>query len=383
MQIITIDETGITKLSQADILQLVKARYLEVFPNLTFENSAPDGFSVNVITELVNDMAEKLISQAFNFDIDTAEGIALDKLANNFGVVRVAGLRTIQDVSITTNKILSLEGGAFKVKDRNQNIFTLSSNAINLSIGTHLLTFQADEVGSINSPLNSINIIETPIDGVVSVNNTTVPTSIGVNYERDDIFRRRIKRSFTINAIGYIDSLIARLLQVDGVTNAIAFQNRTNTTNALGIERWTLACVVEGGQGQDIANVIVGHIVGQNTQGSETVSITLSTGIIEQIEFSRPTNIPLFIKVELTNTGDYTNLDFIKTAIVENLSFDIQATASADRIIQTIRNIPNIKVIIDNVEISIDDITYQNTINTGSFVERFVLDFSKINIIEL
>lgn len=383
MQILTVDETGITKLSQADILQALKERFLASFPNLTFESSAPDGFLLNLTAELANDMAELVITQVFNFDIDTAEGIALDRLANNFGIKRVAGLRTIQDVLITTNKVVSLSGGVFKVKDRNQNIFTLLSDEINLEIGTHTLTFQADEVGSINSALNSINIIETPIDGVVSVNNTVAPTSIGVNYETDDIFRRRIKSSYTINARGYIDSLNASLLAVDGVSDVMIFQNRTNTTNALGIERWSVACVVEGGQGQDIADVIAGHILGQNTQGNESFVVVLDVGNAETIEFSRPENVPLYVNITLENTGNYDDLDFIKTAIVENLSFQIQETASADRVIQAIRNITNIKVIVDNAEISIDGITYQNSIDTNSFIERFVVDFDKINITTL
>ena len=380
MQLITVDQTGINKKTLAEIRAELKLELTQIVGSSTFEAGTISGELLNKFSEIMHNTAEVVVSQSWNFDIDTAEGMALERLANLFGLARLEGFKTILSIQITTNKIVSLQGGLFKVKDRNQNIYSLLDTVENLSSGTHTLTFQADEVGVLNPLLNSVNVIETPIDGVISVNNLVAPSTIGQAYETDDIFRARIKKSNSFNSLGYASSLYAQLQAIEGVTFAEVFVNNSNTVDAFGINPYAVACVVQGGSQNAIAQAIANNIIGQPTQGDTIGVAELAGGRQEAMEFSRPSPTELYVKVDVYNIGEYANLDFIKEAIINNTQFKVRQTASADTIITNIKNNITQNVLITEVQISRDNITFAPFIAVNTFKEWLILKTDKINI---
>ena len=376
MQVVTLDTNGLNRISYNEIKTLLQERFLEIQPNIIFRGT-PAGDIVNIATDVIDNLADNILSIFQQLQLIYSEGVMLDVLGQLQGVSRLVGSKTIQDIIVETNRIITLVGSEFRVKDATQNIYVLQDTQTNLPIGTHLLTFVAESEGAIESGLNTINIIDTPQVGVVSVNNTTAPTFVGTNFENDVKYKTRLALSKQINALGYIGSLIAQLLNIENVILANAIDNKTDTVDIYGIPARHTACVIEGGDENVIAETISKY-TNLPTFGDIGIDILLPNNLTQIFYFSRPINVPIYAKIEIKNTGNYPNLDFIKEIIVEEVGFAITSRASSDRIIQIIKNIPNINIVVYNTLISLDDISYVEEIENNSYKTRYVFDFDKI-----
>lgn len=384
MQIITVDANGFTKKTKVDIRTTIQNALLLIDQALVFQEGTVAKQVLDILTDLVNDSAEIAINNIFNTSLENAEGQALDNLAQLIGLIRFGGTQTIQPVNVTVNRTVSLQGGAFKVKDQNQNVFVLVNDAINLTEGTHILSFIAEDVGVIKPILNSVTIIETPLSGVVSVNNTVSATTVGTDYETDDNFKIRIKLSRAINSRDWLESILANLLAISGVTFARVLNNRTTTTNALGILPNHVAVTVEGGNQTEIVNVISQYVAkGVPTQGDISAVATLVDGQ-EEIIFYNTTDLqPIMVKITLKSNGGLGSFDFIKEGIASNITFDIGQIASADVITEYVKSITKAEFVIEKTEIALFALSpvYVSTLDPATFKTRFVISVSDIIII--
>ena len=376
MQVVTLDANGLSRISYNEIKTLLENRFLEMQPELIFRGT-PAGDIVNIATDVIDNLAGSILSIFQQLQLAYSEGVMLDVLGQLQSAFRLTGGKTIQDITVDINRITTLIGGEFKIKDAEQNIYILQTTQTNLAIGTHLLTFVAEVEGEIESGLNSINIIDTPQVGVVSVNNTTAPTFIGTNFESDARYRTRLSLSKQINALGYLGSLLAQLLNIENVTLANVIENKTDTVDIYGIPARHTACVVEGGDDQVISEIISKHTC-LPTFGDIGIDVLLPNNLTQIFYFSRPINVPIYAQIDIKNTGNYADFDFIKEAIVAEVGFAITNLASSDRIIQIIKNISNINIVIYDALISLDNILYEDEIENNSYKTRYVFDFDKI-----
>jgi len=376
MQVVTLDTNGLSRIPYNEIKTLLQERFLEVQPDIIFRGT-PAGDIVNIATDVIDNLADNLLSMFQQLQLAYSEGVMLGVLGQLQGTPRLSGSKTIQDITIETNRITTLVGGVFKVKDATQNIYVLQDTQTNLAIGTHLLTFVAESEGAIESGLNTINIIDTPQVGVISVNNATAPTFVGTNFESDVRYRTRLALSKQINALGYLGSLLAQLLNIENVTLANAIDNKTDVVDIYGIPARHTACVVEGGDENVIAETISKY-TNLPTFGDIGIDVLLPNNLTQVFYFSRPVNTPIYAKIEIKNTGNYPDFDFIKEAIVAEVGFSITSRASGDRIIQIIKNIPNINIVVYDALISLDDVLYEEEIENNSYKVRYVFDFDKI-----
>lgn len=376
MQVVTLDTNGLSRIPYNEIKTLLQERFLEVQPDIIFRGT-PAGDIVNIATDVIDNLADNLLSMFQQLQLAYSEGVMLGVLGQLQGAPRLSGSKTIQDITIETNRITTLVGGVFKVKDATQNIYVLQDTQTNLAIGTHLLTFVAESEGAIESGLNTINIIDTPQVGVISVNNATAPTFVGTNFESDVRYRTRLALSKQINALGYLGSLLAQLFNIENVTLANAIDNKTDVVDIYGIPARHTACVVEGGDENVIAETISKY-TNLPTFGDIGIDVLLPNNLTQVFYFSRPVNTPIYAKIEIKNTGNYPDFDFIKEAIVAEVGFSITSRASGDRIIQIIKNIPNINIVVYDALISLDDVLYEEEIENNSYKVRYVFDFDKI-----
>lgn len=388
----SITPAGITIQTLTEILEEMRNGTTD-FPGLlsiygsdiNLDPNSPDGQLLNLLAQSKIDMLE-LINQVFSsFDPDQAVGINLDRRCAINGIVRSGGTYTIQPIAVTVDRALTLQGlsssptNPFTIQDAQGNKYQLITTADFVGAGTSTLSFQAVEVGPVNSALNAITTVVTVTLGVTGVNNPTTALSVGVAQESDAALRTRRSRSVSIPSKGYIDGLIGSLLDIEGVTQAEVYENVTDATDLRDIPPHAIWVIVEGGSSQDIAETIyLKRSLGCNMKGAIEVNITQIDGWILTIKFDRPISENLYIAFDVEAiTGDV-DLEFLRTQILARLTYDINQPADSSRVVALVKEIyPNAAV--SNEGVSTDGITYYSLVAPSTVQHQFTIAEVEIN----
>lgn len=164
------------------------------------------------------------------------------------------------------------------------------------------------DTGDIPVPIASLDTIENPVAGF----NTIVNFEDGVpgrNPETDVEFRERRAESLQILGAATIGAIQARVLQeVDNVTAVKVLENRTDEwdpgPSPVGMPPHSIEVIVEGGTNEDIAEKIWEvKAAGIQTYGNTMYTIIDSNGDPQDIYFSRPATVYLYVRVDYDKTG--------------------------------------------------------------------------------
>lgn len=160
-----------------------------------------------------------------------------------------------------------------------------------------------DSTGPFEQPANTIDTISVPISGWDDVWNPTAATT-GRYTETDPELRERFRNSKFVQSANIIEALIDALVNVQGVTDVIVYENDTDVTNAEGVPRKSFMPIVLGGLPSDIGNAIwQNKPTGIQSYGDTTVQIVDSQGLSHPVAFMRPTNVPVYIKMTVVSDG--------------------------------------------------------------------------------
>ena len=220
--------------------------------------------------------------------------------------------------------------------------YTVSDNAGNLwylidsttlESGSHSLPFRSKSMGLVQPVIGTITTQVTTVLGVVSVNNSVAPTTLGVEQETDSQFRVRRERSTERRGQNNIDAMLSQLLDLDSVSDATTHINNNSTVDSTGTPANTVWVIVEGGANSDIADVIYTNSCGRPTRGEISVQVPAVSGQIFNANFDRPTPVPLYLKFDfqLTVDQDATDTSGIINTIVENLTYTLNESAETSK----------------------------------------------------
>ena len=260
----TLDETGLTLQSLTDLVNGLVADLQNIYgSDINVDPDSPDGQAINIIAQFGIDMREVLQSIYASFDPDQASGTTLDQLVALNGVQRNGGTFTIVPIDITVDRNVSLVGldsdpttidipaGIYTVKDNAGNQWVLLAS-VALTAGTSTLDFRAVNMGAVVATVGTITTPVTVVAGVTSVNNSSSVSVQGVDEETDIQLRLRRRKSISNSATGYLDSIEGSLLALNGVTNAVVYENTTDAIDGDGIPPHSIWAIVEGGTDADI-----------------------------------------------------------------------------------------------------------------------------------
>jgi hypothetical protein len=201
-----------------------------------------------------------------------------------------------------------------------------------LTVGTNLsitdisssVNFLAQEYGPISAPQDTLTEILTPIGGWNSINNPVAGVT-GRNVETDSELRIRRRNSIRLLGAATVEAIRARLLQqVDNVTSAFVFENRTM-------------------QQEDCSFTFNADLVTSNT-----IDVTLNTTPIATVTFS---------------TDHDTTMQLIVNALETLTSLVLSASyGGADN--RTITIVP-----VNGIEISVITVDVQNGASQATAVE--------------
>lgn len=148
----------------------------------------------------------------------------------------------------------------------------------------------------------TLTTIETPVGGLSSVVNP-LDATIGRNLESDAALRLRREQLLRQPSNAALEAIRARLLLVTNVTSAAVLQNDTDTDNTGtgGQPPHAVECLVLGGLDADVrAAVFASKAAGTRAYGSTTGTVVDSQGISQEIDFSRPTTLAIYVTVNGT-----------------------------------------------------------------------------------
>ena len=122
--------------------------------------------------------------------------------------------------------------------------------------------------------------------------------------EADDEYRARYARLVARNARGSAEAILASVLSVEGVTDALIRENATAaevTEQGKTIGAHSICLVVDGGTDEAVAAAIArSKPVGTGTTGETSVDVPHAGGWSVPIQLSRVTPVPIKVKLALT-----------------------------------------------------------------------------------
>lgn len=398
-----ISESGLTLKDYntllADLQDSLNSIYAPDGDKINFDSETPDGQFSNIITQMGTDIREVAQDVYNSFDPDKCSGTIQDsRYALNY-ITRNGGTFTIQNIDVTVNQTVTLQGLDANYNDINAASYTVSDNAGNLwylidtttlQPGTHSLPFRSKNMGLVQPTIGTITTQVTTVLGVVSVNNSTAPTTLGSEQETDLQFRIRRNRSTERRGLNNVDSMLSQILDLEGVSDATTHDNVGDTVDSTGTPAGTIWVIVEGGANSDIAEVIYTNACGRPMRGNISVDVTAVSGQIFQVKFDRPTPIPLYIKFDFQLTVELSaiNLTSIKEAMAQNLVYALKEDAETSKPTCAAKN-----AIAQNggggyalnLQISTNGTDWSDFIPYSSLANKFVVDPTRIivNTIEV
>ncbi len=161
------------------------------------------------------------------------------------------------------------------------------------------------QTGPIPALAYTLTDIVNPVSGWDAVSNLT-DADAGLDEETDAEFR--VRRLAALQGLGNAtpDAIRGDLLIVEGVLSVTVFENGTDVTDGGGRPPHSIECLVDGGATVDIAQAIWDSKAGGiATFGGVSDAATDNQGTSHTMNFSRPTDIDIYLDITLTVDGDY------------------------------------------------------------------------------
>lgn len=208
----------------------------------------------------------------------------------------------IKNDDVTT----SMDNGILSIRSSSaEKTFSLSAKNITITSLASPVLFQSVATGAIDPNLGTLTKIISTIPGWTGVLNSDA-TNVGKAAETDTELRQRWNRSLYTRASAMTDAITAALINdVVGVTACMTFENVFDETDSDGRPPHSIEVVVEGGDEQTIAQkIFTTKAGGIDTFGTVVKTVTDEFGGTHTIQFNRPTQVKIWLKVVISGTPD-------------------------------------------------------------------------------
>lgn len=361
---------------------------------INFDSETPDGEFTNILAQIGTDVRE-LTQEVYNsFDPARCSGVVQDsRYALNY-ITRNGGTFTIQNIDVTANQTVTLQGLDSNYNETDATSYTVSDNSGNLwylidtttlQPGTVSLPFRSKNMGLVQPTIGTITTQVTTVLGITSVINSVAPTTLGTEQESDVQFRVRRERSTERRGLNNIDAMLSQILDLEGVSDGTTWVNSGTTADSTGTPAGYVWVIVEGGANSDIADVIYTNSCGRGMRGSVSVNVPAVSGQIFPVRFDRPTPVPLYLKFDfqLTVQLSAVNLSGIREYIVENLTYNLNESAETSKPTCVAKDAITANGgggYALNMQISTNGTTWVDYIPSASLANKFVVDATRITI---
>ena len=387
----TIDANGIQIQSFEEIFEELADGYRAIYgADINLDQDSPDGQRIGIEAKAIHDMQVFGLSVANNFDPDFARGLPQAKIAKLSGIFPRPATRSTWDLEITTTRDLNLATG-YKIADDLGQEWELPA-PVSVTAGTNAITFVASEFGEVTG-LTGATFTQVTVVLGVSGFTASVDAVPGVDEITDEEFAQLRNLSLENPGFSTTGSLIARLLNTPGVTDAIVYDNDTKVDDPnIPLDANSIWPVVEGGTVDAIMrNLLIRKTGGTGIKGSIEADIpeTLtrpdgSTFVVSQKRrFDRPVYVPVYVTMTATRKFplEPVDLDLIKQKIAA-YKFYIGDGLQAGFLYEPAYEAGD-NFILSELEVSDDNITFTDGLISPAAGEKFTLDVANITVNEV
>lgn len=300
---------GLTIPTYAEILAELVQRKKEINEvdggKLYLDSDSTDYQELSVFALMIYDSHQAVLLSYNNRSPVTAVGSGLDAVVKINGLARNSPSYSTAVVMVYGTPGTEIING--QASDTNGNLWNLPPSVVIPSGGQVASSVTADELGAIEASVGTITTIATPQYGWTSITNTAEAT-VGAPVETDSQLRERQNISTAFVATTPLESLMAAVWDIDGVTKAKGYENDTGSVDANGVPAHSICVVVQGGSTVDIAEAIYRKkTIGCGTYGSTTVTVSDYKDNPVDIDFDVATDIDIYGQITLTTTAKYTS----------------------------------------------------------------------------
>lgn len=215
---------------------------------------------------------------------------------------------------------------------------TVSSNLTISTVGSPAL-FQCVDLGALALPVSALTVMDSSILGWTAINNL-VAGNTGRFTETDEELRNRHLTSVRVTGAATAQAIRSRLLaEVESLTYAAIYENRTDTTDVHGLPPHSFEIVAQGGANQSVANKIFEvKPAGIETFGNTSIQVLDGNGDAQVCKFSRPSTKIAWIRVSVNslNTEEALPVEIVQSVVEAVLSYGASINIGEDIITQRI-----------------------------------------------
>ena len=386
-----IDANGFKAESFTEILTRLSNGLKNIYgQDINLDQDTPDGQQLGIQANIISDFQDLALYIYNSMDPDLADGANFDKLLKLLARTRLPSSRSTVDIEMVLNKTVSIPA-SYTIKDLNNQNWIIGT-AQTLDAGTHLVSFYSEDWGNITAEPNTINEQVTILTEVVSINN---PESAISGRDEESIVQVRERRNkiLEINASSTIGSIIGKILDLNGVIDAVPYENMTKIYDPVrDIEPNSYWIVVKGG---DIAQI--SEIIAKDKTGGTGLKGKVETVYIEKfvrkdgsvrefyhdVKFDRPTEVSIHIKFKVSRKVSTQSIDIehIKDTLA-NKEFYIAQNITVTELYSTIYSAAT-NYIATDLEVSKDGVIWDSVFLQAGYDEEFIIEKSNIEIEEL
>ena len=375
-----IDDAGLHIPSYVDIRDDLVDQFKQIYgQDIYLENDSQDYQMISAFALKTYDTMQLLQIVYNNRSPKTAVGTALDSIVKLNGIARKAASYSTCVLTLTGDVGTVIAAGV--AEDDAGNTWNLPEN-VAFTSSTIEVTAQCSAIGAIEASPGTITKITNPQKGWLSVTNT-VPAVAGEPIETDEQLRYRQSISVAIPSQNMVNSTIAGIASVTGVTRYKVYDNDTNETDSNGIPGHSIAAVVEGGLDEDVAEQIyLRKGPGGGTYGTTSVTYINADGLPNIVRFFRPAYVPIDVTVTIKKNGTYTTAiaDTIKNNVEQyinalDIGYDVLVTGILTAVAASITNVAQPEFSLQGITIGKDagslstadiDILYNEVASVGT-----------------
>jgi uncharacterized phage protein gp47/JayE len=315
------DSTGLHIPTYSEIKAELVAQAQSIFgSDIYLDSDSQDMQWIAAVSSMLYDAMQMCQLGVNNQSPQTAVGTGLDGVVKLNGLARKAATYSTCLVTIIGTAGTTIASGV--VQDTSGYKWDLPSSSVIGSDGVLSATVTCETAGAVTADVGTITTISTPQYGWTSVYNAAAAT-VGTAQETDATLRTRQTDSVAVPSTTILDGILGAVLNVDGVTRVVGYENTASSADSDGIPAHSISIVAEGGADADVAEQIWYHKTpGCGTYGTTTVDETSTYGFTTAISFYRPTSVAIDVTVtikELTGYSD-TLATNIKTYVAAYLN---------------------------------------------------------------
>jgi len=321
------------------------------------------------------------IEGAYNSrNLKSSVGVSLDNIALILGRERLQSTQ-----SYATLTLYGTDGTIVPKDNRYEDVLgyvwvqdeTVIISGGQIDVIVRCLTF-----GDIRAAAGSINKILDSVVGLDNVNNANDAIA-GREQETDAELRNRLYKSVRGTGKGTYDTLTDSLIELTDVTYARIIDNPTDAADSYGTPAHGFMAVTEGGDDQEIADMIwQNKPAGIATGGTTAVVVKDSAGYDHTMNFEKATLIDIYIEVDITVLAGTVNTDEMKANITtySNENFNVGDDIIVSELYTPINQTPDITVVEIRIQRDVPPAAGDTTDIAISPIERGVVTESRITV---